>query len=100
MTVLFGLRNDRYTTYRTRTPYPPHQDHARPRPFGHRGVVVIVAVVWRRDGRTVCLGSTNFFFYFHFYAYFGMLLKGMGESLILSEDEPLTPNIDPYYYII
>ena len=29
-----------------------------------------------------------------------MLLKGMGESLILSEDEPLTPNIDPYYYII
>jgi len=23
-----------------------------------------------------------------------MLLKGMGESFILSEDEPLTPNID------
>ena len=47
-----------------------------------------------RDG-TVCLGSTNNFFpVFIFYAYFGMLLKGMGESFILSEDEPLTPNID------
>ena len=45
--------------------------------------------------RTVCLGSTNnFFSYFHVYAYFGMLLNGMGESFILSEDEPLTPNID------
>ena len=43
---------------------------------------------------TVCLGSTNIFFYFHFYARFGMLSKGMGESFILSEDEPLTPNID------
>ena len=31
---------------------------------------------------------------FIFYAYFGMVLKGMGESFILSEDEPLTPNID------
>ena len=30
----------------------------------------------------------------NFYAYFGMLLKGMGESFLLSEDEPLTPNID------
>ena len=27
-------------------------------------------------------------------ACFGMLLKGMGESLILSKDESLTPNID------
>ena len=32
-------------------------------------------------------------FYFHFYAWYGMLLKGMGESFLLSEDEPLTPNI-------
>ena len=36
----------------------------------------------------------HFFFYFNFYAWFGMLLKGVGESFILSEDEPLTPNID------
>ena len=35
-----------------------------------------------------------FFPIFIFYAYFGMLLKGMGESFILSKDEPLTPNID------
>ena len=31
---------------------------------------------------------------FIFYARFVMLLKGIGESFILSEDEPLTPNID------
>ena len=43
---------------------------------------------------TVCLGSTNIFFYFHFYAWFGMLLKGVGKNFILSEDEPLTSNID------
>ena len=32
---------------------------------------------------TVCLGSTNIFFYFHFYARFGMLSKGMVESFLL-----------------
>ena len=35
-----------------------------------------------------------FFPVFIFNAYFGLLLKGMDESFILSEDEPLTPNID------
>ena len=35
-----------------------------------------------------------FFPTFIFYAYFVMLLKGMGESFILSKDEPLNPNID------
>ena len=34
------------------------------------------------------------FFYFRFYAWFGMLSKDMGESFLLSKDEPLTPNID------
>ena len=29
-----------------------------------------------------------------FYAWFGVLLKGVGQSFILFEDEPLTPNID------
>ena len=52
----------------------------------------------RRRGRTsttVCLGSTNKIFpIFIFYAYFGMLLKGMDESFIPSKDEHLTPNID------
>ena len=38
---------------------------------------------------TVCLGWTKLmFFYFHF------LCKSMGESFLLSEDEPLTLNID------
>ena len=47
------------------------------------------------ENLTVCLGSINiYFFYFHFYACFGMLSTGMGESFLLSEDEPLTPNID------
>ena len=45
-------------------------------------------------GSTVCLWSTNIFFCFHFYDWFSMLLKGMGESFLLSEDGPLTPNID------
>ena len=49
----------------------------------------------RRCTHTVCLGSTNNFFpIFICYAYFDMLLKGMGESFILSEDEPLSPDID------
>ena len=41
-------------------------------------------------------GYLIFFFYFHFYACFGMLLKDLGESFLLSEDKPLTltPNID------
>ena len=44
---------------------------------------------------TVCLGSTYYFFpIFIFYALFGMLSKGMGESFLLSKYEPLTPNID------
>ena len=30
---------------------------------------------------TIFLPSTKLFFYFHFYAWFGILLKGMGESL-------------------
>ena len=36
----------------------------------------------------------EFFFYFHFYALFGMLLKGIGERFLLFKDEPLTPDID------
>ena len=36
----------------------------------------------------------NYFFIFYFSALFGMLLKGMGESFLLSEDKPLTPDID------
>ena len=42
-----------------------------------------------------CLFALNkiIFFLFSFFM-FGMLLKGMGESFLLSEDEPLTPNID------
>ena len=39
-------------------------------------------------------GQLIIFFHFHFHAWFGMLPKGMGESFLLSEDEPLTPNID------
>ena len=34
------------------------------------------------------------YFLFSFLPDFGMLSKGMGESFLLSEDEPLTPNID------
>ena len=44
---------------------------------------------------TVCLPSTKLFFsVFVFSALFDMLLKGMVESCLLSEDELLTPNID------
>ena len=32
--------------------------------------------------------------YFHFYVLTVVLLKGMGETFLLSKDEPLTPNID------
>ena len=31
---------------------------------------------------------------FIFHALFGMLLKGVGERFLLSNDEPLTPDID------
>ena len=44
-----------------------------------------------------CLFGVNNFFFLSiliFFALFGMLLKGMGERFLLSEDEPLTPNID------
>ena len=36
----------------------------------------------------------NYFFLFSFFAWFGMSLKCMGESFLLSKDEPLTPGID------
>ena len=39
-------------------------------------------------------GQLIFFSIFIVFVRFGMLLKGMGESFILSKDEPLTPNID------
>ena len=39
-------------------------------------------------------GEQNYFFSFYFCAWFGMLLKGVCESFLLSKDEPLTPNID------
>ena len=45
-----------------------------------------VLSVWGQEIYIFCI--------FIFYAWFGMLLKGMGESFILFEDEPLTPNID------
>ena len=39
-------------------------------------------------------GKQNYFFYFHFYALFGMSLKGVVESSLLSKEKPLTPNIN------
>ena len=39
-------------------------------------------------------GGQFFLSIFNFYAWFGTLMKGMGESFLLSEDEPLTLNID------
>ena len=52
--------------------------------------------LWPSSFATYCLfGAKKIFFsIFNFYAWFGMSLKGMGEIFILSEDEPLTPNID------
>ena len=41
----------------------------------------------------VCLPST-FFSSFHCFALFGILLKGMVGSCLLSTDELLTPDID------
>ena len=44
---------------------------------------------------TVCLPWTYIFFcIFIFYGLIGVLLKGMGDSSLLSKDELLTPNID------
>ena len=43
---------------------------------------------------SVCPGLIIYFCIFMFYVLTVLLLKGMGESFILSEDEPLTPNID------
>lgn len=44
---------------------------------------------------TVCLGSRNIFFcIFIFYVSSGVELKGMVESSLLSEDEPLNRDID------
>ena len=63
----------------------PNHDRQRPLP----------TCIHRDDNRrllSVWGGLT--FFYFHFYALFGVLLKSMGESFLLSDDEPLTPNID------
>ena len=50
MILFYGPQNDQCVLpcYRTRTPHPaPPHHHACPR----RGVAVIVAVAWRRDGR-------------------------------------------------
>ena len=47
-----------------------------------------------RQLSTVCLPWTNIFLYFHFYVLIVVLLKDMGETFLLSKDEPLTPNID------
>ena len=42
-----------------------------------------------------CLFALNNIFpIFIFYAWFGMLLKGMVQSSLLSKDEPLISNID------
>ena len=44
---------------------------------------------------TVCLGSRyNYFYIFNFYVSIGVLLKGMVESSLLSEDERLTTKFD------
>ena len=46
---------------------------------------------------TYCLfgvDKINFFCIFIFDVLTVVLLKGMGESFLLSKDEPLTPNID------
>ena len=43
---------------------------------------------------TDCLTWTNIFCIVIFYVSIVVLLKGMGESFLLSKDEPLTPNID------
>ena len=59
----------------------------------YRGIATIEAT--RATYILSVWGGQNYFFsVFIFYARFGMLLKGMGESFLLSEDEPLTPNID------
>ena len=49
----------------------------------------------KRSGCYYCLFGVNkiVFYYFHFNILFGMLLKGIVESSILSKDEPLTPNV-------
>ena len=49
----------------------------------HTGSTYVLLSVWGQE-----------FFYFHFYALFGMLSKGMGGRFLLSKDEPLTPDID------
>ena len=41
-----------------------------------------------------CLCGVDKFSSFIFYAWYGILWKGMGESFLLSKEEPLTPNID------
>ena len=53
----------------------------RPRKFEE----IAVLSVW---------GQLKIFSICIFYAWFGMSSKGIGESFLLSEDEPLTPNID------
>ena len=43
-----------------------------------------------------CLFALDYYFFciFIFYVLTVVLLKGMGESFVLSKEEPLTPNID------
>ena len=41
-----------------------------------------------------CLFGMDFFWFFVFYVWIGMFLKGMVESSLLFKDECLTPNID------
>ena len=46
---------------------------------------------------TYCLFGVKkcvFFLFSLFYAWFGVLWKGMGERFLRSEDAPLTPHID------
>ena len=51
---------------------------------------------YKFENRHYCLFALDYFrFAFSFfYVLAVVLLKGMGQSFLLSEDEPLTPNID------
>ena len=73
-----------------RTAYKPAHNYQVKTPelptFGNFSTYVFL------NALSVCLGLITFW-YFHFYVFIGVLLKGVVGSCLLSKDDLLTPNI-------
>ena len=66
----------------------------RSQPRHRPPALTVLSIAPSIDLLSVCPGLIFFVVFSFFYVLTVVLLKGMGESFLLSKDEPLTPNID------